>query len=125
MRAPSRRGCGTADAPAFFAVSGVLVLASTAIGLVRANAAALSSSGSVSTAVIAGILGALWLASGVLLWRRRKSGAVLALVSVVAEAVRWSAQEVLTLTDVLFLFAILVLLAISWRALESPNTQLP
>lgn len=113
----------------FLAVSGTLVLARSA-GRIAGRVISDSAAGMVEpdrviVELISGALGVLWLSSGVLLWRRRKLGASLALASVAVEAARLAAEGRPTVTGALFLLAIVVMVAVSWRALEGFQKGIP
>lgn len=109
----------------YFAFGGVLMLVGTALQVffvVRGGATAEEvGPGPLFTATLGGALGGLWLAAGILLWNRRRVGALLALGSLVLEIFQWVVWRVPTMTDVLFFVGVLALIAVSWRSLETAD----
>lgn len=107
----------------YFGLGGVLLIVGTAIQvLIVATGGATPEqvrAGPLFTAAFGTSLGALWLAAGILLWNRRKLGAWLALSSLALKLVEWFASRLPTLTEMLFFVAVLALIAVSWRSLET------
>jgi hypothetical protein len=113
----------------YFVISGIVAF----IGTTLQVAAVLSGTtdprvvgpGPMYTAIIGGGMGTLWVLAGILLWRRNRLGALLALASLLLDVVQWF-WDAPSLTDLLFFLAVLALVTVSWRVLDpGHNSGIP
>lgn len=125
----SRRPESLSIVAAYFAFAGALTVVGTALhvlGVARGGASAEEvGPGPLYTAVLGGAFGGLWVAAGILLWKRRRLGGLLALGSLALEVAQWAISRLPTLTDVLHFVAVLALIAVSWRSLETGDGRIP
>lgn len=108
-------------------VGGILTLAGAALQVVSVAAGNAGvdavGPGPEYTAIVGGAMGGLWLLSGILLWRRSRLGAFLALGSLLPQVAQWIAGRAPPLVEVLYFAAVIALIAVSWRGLESHDPE--
>lgn len=125
----SRPPASLAIAAVYFGLGGVLLIVGTAIQVVIIIGGGATPEEvavrPVYTAAYGMSLGALWLAAGILLWNHKKVGAWLAVASLALKLAEWLASGLPTLTEALFFIAVLALIAISWRSLETSEGGQP
>src|SRR3990170_1621183 len=89
----SRTPAGLSIVSGYFVISGIVALIGTTLqvaAILRGTTEPrVVGPGPIYTGLIGGGIGALWLLAGILLWRRNRLGAFLALASLVLDGVEW------------------------------------
>lgn len=104
----------------YFGLCGALAVASAVYAFVHLPISAAGPLGTraFASAIIISALGILWLQTARLLWQRRRTGAILALASLVLFGIGWETNSHESSVDLAVVLIAGALIALSWRELK-------